>query len=150
MPAVPEVLEVSRGVRGVEVLREAIPEEVRAAERDVRVAREVRVDLERVRVDGHQHLDRRKPLGVVEHALHEVLREEVPDDDLLREARRDEPEALGMLGLVEARGARELGEHVLRAHDRARHQVGKKQIILISYNILIFKYKRILCVINSD
>jgi len=53
----------------VEVLRQLVAEELRAPDRDVGIAREIRVDLDRVRVDRDQHLERRVALRVVEHAV---------------------------------------------------------------------------------
>src|SRR5690606_20017742 len=48
VPAVPELEEVSRVVRLVEVLGELEAEELRAADGDVGVAREVEIELQRV------------------------------------------------------------------------------------------------------
>src|SRR5256885_2277858 len=56
VPALPELLERACGVRRREVVRETVPEEERDADGDVGVAAEVRVDLDRVRVDGGDDL----------------------------------------------------------------------------------------------
>jgi hypothetical protein len=56
VPPAPEVAEGHRRVRGVEVLREAEAEQQGQPDRHVGVAREIGVDLDRVRVHPDERL----------------------------------------------------------------------------------------------
>ena len=56
----------------VEVLREPEAEEQRDADRDVRVAGEVGVDLDGVAVDADEHLERRVLVGRAEDVVDDV------------------------------------------------------------------------------
>ena len=88
VPAPPEVRDVHRLVRRVEVLREAEAEQQREADRHVRVAGEVEVELERV-AERRRPAGRRAPSVVVAREQRvDVRRELVRDQQLLRRGRR--------------------------------------------------------------
>lgn len=57
MPPPPEILDVSRDQRVVEVFLYLDPEERRQANRDVAVAREIRVEVEIVAGSGYKKID---------------------------------------------------------------------------------------------
>src|SRR4029078_7192489 len=86
MPPPPELLKVRRAVWGAEVLGQREAQDPRAYDRDVGVCRKVEVDLQRVRVDPGGDLERREPLGRLEHAIDERERERVGERDLLEQA----------------------------------------------------------------
>ena len=92
VPAPPEVRDRRRRVRRVEVLREGEAEEERDPDRDVRVAEEVGVDLDGVRVDPDEHLERRVLVRRAEDLVDDVRREVVRDHDLHEEPGADEEE----------------------------------------------------------
>ena len=127
MPAAPEVLDRGRGVRGVEVLREAKPEQERQADRDVRVSEEVGVDLDRVGVDPDQHLERGVLVRRPEDLVDDVRGQVVGDHHLHEEARADQEE--GARGVDVARIPRrvELRDQLSGADDRSGDQMREER-----------------------
>ena len=87
VPAAPEVAKAGRPIRAVEVLREDEAEQQREADRDVRVAGEVAVDLGRVGEGGQDRVGREVRLGHAEHRVDDLAREGVGDQHLLHAAR---------------------------------------------------------------
>ena len=122
-----------RDVGRVEVLRELVAEERRAADGDVAVAGEVGVDLDGVRVDGEQHLERGEALRRGEDAVDDRLREVVADDDLLREPGRDAPEAPRLHRGVGAGPAASCGSIWRGRHDgpgdEVREEADEEQVV---------------------
>src|SRR5262249_55185487 len=89
VPAPPELPRVERAVRMVEVLGKPEPEHPGETERNVGVAREVEVDLKRIRVHGEPNLDGRGEADVAVHPADEHA-EGIGQDDLLHQPPQDE------------------------------------------------------------
>ena len=109
----------------VEVLHQPEAQHLGRTDCDVRVAREVRVDL-------HGEADRREQQGrpgrVVDIAVHRVhvCRHAVGDDDLEEQAPRDELEAGRHPAVVKPMVRLELGQEVLRPFNRSCDQLWKE------------------------
>lgn len=122
VPAAPEFGDVAREIGVVEIAHEAEPEQPRDADGDVRVAREIAVDLER---EGHGADDEgssRKVFVVVEDAVGEdgaVVRH----DDLLEESPQRLPQSVYGLRRVERPRPQELRQQVRGPFDGAGHQL---------------------------
>ena len=117
MPALPELARALREVRPVEVLGQADPEEPCEPDRDVRVACEVEVDLERIRVDAQQQGARAERARRIEAAIDDDA-EAVREDHLLEQARHDPHRAVLEIGGRGPRHGLELREQALGPHDR--------------------------------
>ncbi len=94
MPATPEVGNVLGGVRAIEVGRERDAEQQGGAQRDVGVAGEIVVKLERIAVGARQHFGARVEFGQIEDAIHQAFGQEVGDQELLDQAQANEKERL--------------------------------------------------------
>ena len=123
VPAAPEVLERHGGVRRVEVLWELEPEQEREPDRDVRVAREVGVDLHRVRVDPDQDLERRVLAGRAEDLVDDVGCEVVRDHHLLEQPGRDQVEGAARVDAPRIARDVELRNQLPGPDDRPGHEV---------------------------
>ena len=119
VPAPPEVADARGLVGAVEVLGQLEAEELGRAARDVGVAAEVAVDLEREAVERDDDLGRAERGGVVEHAVDQVHAHEVREDDLLRHAHRDQEERVPDPLAGQPRRPVDLRQELGRAHDRA-------------------------------
>ena len=95
VPAPPEVLDGQGRVGTVEVLREADAEQQGDADRDVRVAAEVGVDLHCVAIDREEDLEAGEVAGDGEDGVDHLGAEPARDHDLLEQPRHDEEEGLG-------------------------------------------------------
>ncbi len=120
VPAPPELLQVRRPVRPVEVLRHAQIHRLRQADRHVAVAREIVVDPPALQ-DRQRHHQRRGRIGRLVEDLH-VLDQEIGNADLLEQTANDPsdsgPPLLGgrVVELIELRN------EVREALDRAGRQ----------------------------
>ena len=94
VPATPKVGNVLGGVRAIEVARERDAEQQRGADRDVGVAGEIVVKLERVAVDAGQHFGAGVELGQIEDAIHQGLSQEIGDQELLHQTQADQEQRL--------------------------------------------------------
>ena len=127
MPAPPEVPQRRRGVRRVEVLREREAEQQRDADRDVRVAGEVGVDLDGVRVDADQDLQRRVVSRRREDLVHDRRRQVVRDHHLLEQPGGDQVEGAARIDPSRVARALQLRDQLRRAHDRPRDEVREER-----------------------
>ncbi len=125
MPPPPELGERTRRIGTIEILGQPESEEPAQADRHVRIAREVEVDLKRITEkseggDGGPKLVRgQREDRVGGHA------ERVRHEQLLREADREAPNPLGgSLDVDDPVG--QLGDEVLVADDRSRDQLRKE------------------------
>src|SRR5690606_30823734 len=99
----PELADRPRAERGAEVLRQVEPEEPRRPDGEIRVAREVEVDLER-EADQRQRVDRRRVrAGVLVARVDEEPRELVGDERLLGQTDADPVERVVEARAVETR-----------------------------------------------
>src|SRR6188472_3355787 len=96
MPVTPEFLRRSHEIREAEVLQQLDPHQLRGAPGDVRVSREVTVDLKGEGVDAEQDVQAGWHGTRVEHAVDE-RRQVVGDEDFLEEPPRDQPESIANL-----------------------------------------------------
>src|SRR5216684_1551913 len=69
VPASPEVPWVGGEIRGIEILRQAVPEEKRRADGDVAVTREITIDLRCIPIDGQQSLEPRMGTDGLEYRV---------------------------------------------------------------------------------
>ena len=129
VPPPPEVLDRGRRVRGVEVLREGEAEEQCDPDRNARVAGEVGVDLDGVRVDPDQELERRVLLGSAEDLVDDPVREGVRDHDLQEQPGGDEGERAAGVDRPWVAGRLELGDQLAGPDDRAGNEVGEEREI---------------------
>ena len=123
VPAPPEVAEPGRAVGVVEVLREDEAHQQREADRDVRVAGEVAVDLGRVGVGGEDRVGREVGLGDAEHRVDELAGEGVGERHLLDQPERDQRQAGADRDPVRVARRLQLGQELARPHDRPGDQV---------------------------
>ena len=128
VPAVPEVADVGRPVRRVEIDRHFYVEQACRAERHVGVAREIEIDLHRVgqhrQPRGRRTQCRRRPeAGVGDR------RERIRDKHLFHETDREQERAGGEVGPLRTlvRRVRELRHHLAVMQDRAGEQVREER-----------------------
>lgn len=117
MPVAPEVTEGLREIRTIEVHHQFDAEELADANRAIRIAGEVAVDLERVEDHADEASDRRVELCVLEGEV-DIHREQVGNDHLLEESVDDEPNAFHPLLVLKAARRGELREHLRSSSDR--------------------------------
>ena len=127
MPAPPEVLQVARRVRRVEVLGEAEAEQQREPDGDVGVATEVAVDLHRVAPGGEDRLGCRVLGRRREDRRHDRARHVRRDDHLLEQPGQDQPEGAGVVDGAGVAPPSDLGQQLAAAHDRPRQEVGEER-----------------------
>ena len=119
MPAPPELARVGGLVRRVEVLREVVAQQVGDADRHVRVAAEVEVELEGVAQGGRPPAEEVEVGGVAEELV-DVRQHDVGDEQLLGHAAGDEEQAeRRQTRRQAARPALEVALHVAPAQDGA-------------------------------
>ena len=122
MPAAPEVLESHRQIRPVEVTVQVEAEQLRSAHRNLRVGREVEVELEGEEQHGHQAREPCSSGRVAVDSVH-VDRKPVGYDHLLEEAGRNGENALPGTVVIEGLQLMELGQEILRPLDWTRNQL---------------------------
>ena len=83
MPSSPELLWTLALIGRVEVHRQVETHQHRYADSYIRIAREVRIDLQRVGKERKQVLKSREEQGVVKHTVNEVHCQVIRHDDLL-------------------------------------------------------------------
>ena len=128
MPPAPEFGDGGRLVRGVEVLGEAEAQQQGDADRHVRVAREVAVDLQGIAVDARQALEARIEQRLVEDAVDEIERDVVRNDRLFEESRKDQEDSRAEhFARHDDRVAADLGDEVPGPDDRACDQLGEER-----------------------
>src|SRR5450759_592633 len=127
VPATPEVLDGTRGVRRVEVLGQLDAEKQRDADGDVAVGAEVAVDLHRVGDDPPQGLPGRERLRRGEDAVDDVRRQVVGDQYLLGQAAEDEDEGAAGVDAVRVARRAQLRQEVAGTGDRTREQVREER-----------------------
>mgnify|MGYP003672315327 CR=1 FL=1 len=123
MPAPPERLQRPGPVRLVEIAREGIAQQGRGADRHVRIGREVTVDLDRIAIDGGDHVQRPVGGGIEEDRIDQTDRQFRGDHRLLEQAPDDQQQAVGRHLARQARRPVELRQQVRGPHDRSRHQM---------------------------
>ena len=123
MPAPPEVLQGERHVGAVEVLRQLVAEQQREADRHVRVAREVAVDLRGERVERERDLGARVRGGVVVDGVDHVAGELVSDHGLLDQPSGDQEQSRPRQHLARVARRAQLREQLVGPHDRSGHEV---------------------------
>ena len=126
MPAPPEVAKPGRAVGAAEVLRKDEPEQQREADRDVRVAGEVAVDLRRIGERREDRVGREVRLGHPEDRVDDLAGEHVGDQDLLHQSEPDQHQPGADRDAVRVAGRPQLGQELARAHDRAGDEVGEE------------------------
>ncbi len=126
MPAAPEVAEAGRPIWAAEVLRKDEAHQQGEADGDVGVAGEVAVDLGRVGVGGEDQVRPAERLGDAEGGVDDDPAEVVGDHHLLDQAEADQPEAGADGDVLRVTGARQLGDELAGADDRAGDQVGEE------------------------
>ena len=125
VPALPELADVAGDVRQVEVALELVAERVRAADRHVRIAGKVEVDLQRVGHNRQRHgrrieRQRRREYLIDEH------RQVIRQHDLLEHAPREQVQPAPDGGASRAAVLLELRQEVRRLDDRSRDQLRKE------------------------
>jgi len=127
MPAAPEFGDVRRQIRPLEVRRKAIAEQARAATRDVGVAGEVEIDLQREREHAHprRHI-RAAPLRVVKICIgYRCI--EVRQRDFLEQAFEDFTQTPARILIAQRERLADLWKEMHRADDRAGDQVREER-----------------------
>ena len=127
MPTTPEIRQVCRDVRRVEVRGKTHAEQERRTDRDVRVAREVAIDLHRVRVDAHEHFEAREVLGTIEDAVDQMNRELVRKNHFLHEPERDQKQTFASGLACQRRHRFELRKQITRTNDGTRNQMREER-----------------------
>ena len=127
VPALPELPNVRRVIRRVEIHRHLDVEHARGAERHVGITAEVEVDLQRVRQYGEPGAERRERLGMIE-AHRGDRRERVGDAHLLHQSDHQQEQPRRKMerlrSLVRWRG--ELRHHLAVVQDRSGQQMREK------------------------
>ena len=126
VPAFPEVAAVGRLVWRVEVARQVEAHEQREADGDVRVAREVGIHLQRIGEEGHKVLEAGEEHRVFEHAVDEVHRDVVAQDDFLEQSVENPEHGHAELQPAQAVFPVELGNEVAGLHDGPCHELGEE------------------------
>lgn len=117
VPVAPEVAEGLREIRTIEVHHQLDAEKLADANRTVRVAGEVAINLERVKDHADEASDRRVKLRILEGEI-DIHRQQVGNDHLLEESVDDEPNAFHPLLVLKAARRGELREHLRSSSDR--------------------------------
>ena len=123
VPAVPELADATAEVGGAEVVHEVVAHGLGAAEGDGAVAEEVAIDLERVEEQTQRNGSTAVLLRVGPDGI-DIDGEVVGHHHLGKEAEEDEHDALREVVAPERLVDTQLSEQVLRALDRACHQLG--------------------------
>ncbi len=118
VPTAPEIADAERAIGLIEILRKAIAEQRRDADRDVGVGAEIGVDLDRVGVDRDDQIEARELRRVGEDGIDEAHREIVGDHHLLEQAAEDQQHVLAEGEIAGSRRRSELRQELVRAHDR--------------------------------
>ena len=126
VPPSPEVLDVRRLVRRVEIQRKAYAEEQRRTDGDIRVSGKVAINLDRIAEDSGVALESRILRRCVENAVDQVQGKVIADSDLLEETEGDEKKGLAPLRGAPAWRGCELRQEVPRADDRTGNQMGEE------------------------
>src|SRR5216683_2963616 len=90
VPESPEVPWVGGEIRGIEILRQAVPEEKRRADGDVAVTREITIDLRCIPIDGQQSLEPRMGTDGLEYRVDQSAGDRVGDQHLFHKPSRDQ------------------------------------------------------------
>ena len=115
------------GNRRIEVLREAKAEQEGTTDGNVRVPREVHIDLNRVRVHCPQQLGAAVERGCVERRLHDGIGHVAAYDYLLDQPTPDEVEGLDRLHRSRFFSTTaELRSELGRSDDRPGHKLGEE------------------------
>ena len=123
VPAPPEVLRVAGLVRRIEVLGQVEAHQHRHADGDVGITGEVGIHLQGIAEECAQVLEAREQERVLEHAVHEIDRDVVAQDQFLSQTVQDPEYRDAELPPAQAERLVELRDELARPHDRARDQL---------------------------
>ena len=127
VPSPPEFSHVDREVRLTEVLRQPNAQQQSRAHGNVRVAREVEEQLQRVAIDAHQCLDAGVECRRIEDAAHQVVGQVVGNQQLLYQANADQQQRSPAVFSTQGKGLGELGEQLTLARNGPRRHRREKQ-----------------------
>ena len=122
MPASPELLRVAGFVGRIEVLRQREAQQQGDTDGDIRIAREIGIDLQRIGKERKEVLEAGEEQRVVEDTVDEVDRQVIAEDDLLDKTIQDPEHRQAKQTAREAEGAVELRNELVGTHNRSRHQ----------------------------
>jgi len=126
VPALPEVGDADRLIRGIEVLRQSNAEQQADADGHVRIAREVEIDLQAIADRGHPGFEERQD-GIGRKQRIDMLGDAVGDDAFLKQADREQEQPLGELPGVKRHALAQLRHDVRVVQDRAGDQVREER-----------------------
>ena len=127
MPPAPEFGDGGRAVGGIEVFGETEAHHKGQTDGHIRVAREVAIDLQCIAVDAHQTLEARVEQRLIEDAVHEVQRDVVRNNGLLKQTREYQEEGCAEHLARHDRLATNLGNEVAGTHNRAGYKLRKER-----------------------
>ena len=127
MPTTPEFRGALCLVRAVEVLRQAESHEEGNADSDVRISREVGIDLQRVGEKRNQVFDASEQERRIENAIDKVCCEVVAQDNLLCKSVQNPEYGHAECATGEEIRLVKLRHELVGTHDRARHELREKR-----------------------
>ena len=125
VPAMPELRDVPREIRKVEVERQFVAEQSRAGNRHIRIPGEVAIDLDPVKENGEPRAARTIIRGGVEIFVHGRC-DSVGDTGLLNKADEKENERAPPIDVRKNPERLELRQKLRRAHDRPGDHLRKE------------------------
>ncbi len=129
VPPPPELAQAGRGVRAVEVVREAEAEQQGDADGHVRIGGEVAVDLHAVAVDRDQYLQRRVLARGVEDRIDDLCGKQIRERGLLDQAADDQKGSSGDRHLARVARGGQLGDELTGPHDRPGHEMREEGLV---------------------
>ena len=85
MPPPPEIVDIRRQIRLIEIHRQLQPQQRRRPDRDIAISRKIEIQLQRVRIDPRQHLRPRIQSRKIEYPVHQVLPQIIGDEQLFHQ-----------------------------------------------------------------